>query len=94
MREIKNADDFLIVPKVYFDVMQKKLQELIEDVDICNFATMEKVLYLRDWLNALNVDREIRTIYPNINFAEIYKDKLITTNQLTINLKEKILCLL
>lgn len=64
--------DFLIVPKTYFDVMQKKLQELAKDVDISDFKTMEKFLYLRDWLNASKVDREIRTMYPNMNFDNIH----------------------
>jgi hypothetical protein len=64
--------DFLIVPKTYFDVMQKKLQELAKDVDISDFKTMEKFLYLRDWLNASKVDRETRVMYPDMNFDNIH----------------------
>jgi len=62
----------VVVSKSYFDGMNKKLEELIACVGIHDFETMDKVLYLRKWLDASNVDREMRIQNPNLRWENIH----------------------
>lgn len=71
MIEIKNESDLVIVPKTYFDGMQDRLGKLISNININDFETMEQLIYLRDWLTAAKVDREMRNIYPKIRWENV-----------------------
>lgn len=72
MNKIKSTEDLVVVPKSYFEGMTKRLETLVEKIEIHDFETMEQILYLRDWLVASKVDREIRKLHPNIQWDNIH----------------------
>ena len=71
MQSITTENDIVIVSKTYFEEMEKALENLLNEVDVKNFSTLEKFLYLRDWMDAAKVDREMRKLYPNLKWDNI-----------------------
>ena len=50
MKEIKSANDIIVVPVSYFNGMEKELQKILNKVDIHDMDVMEQVLHMRKWL--------------------------------------------
>ena len=71
MQSITTESDIVIVSKTYFFEMEKALESLLNEVDVKNFSTLEKFLYLRDWLSANKVNKEMRKLYPNLQWDNI-----------------------
>lgn len=72
MQEIKSEKDILIIPRRYFHGMTSALEALVRKIEIKDFETMERLLYLRDWLDAAKVDRETRNMYPTVRWDNIH----------------------
>lgn len=47
MKEIKSANDIIVVPVSYFNGMEKELQKILNKVDIHDMDVMEQVLHMR-----------------------------------------------
>ena len=64
-------EEILIVPRHYFDGMQRDLQELVDRLEIHDMNVMQSLLRFRDWLKPITVEEEVRERYPDINWNNI-----------------------
>ena len=72
MKEIKSANDIIVVPVSYFNGMEKELQEILNKVDIHDMDVMEQVLHMRKWLKTKTVYEETKRLYPNLRLENIH----------------------
>ena len=63
MKEIKSANDIIVVPVSYFNGMEKELQKILNKVDIHDMDVMEQVLHMRKWLKTKTVYEETKRLY-------------------------------
>ena len=59
MKEIKSANDIIVVPVSYFNGMEKELQKILNKVDIHDMKT--KTVY-----------EETKRLYPNLRLENIH----------------------
>lgn len=72
MKEIKSANDIIVVPVSYFNGMEKELQKILNKVDIHDMDVMEQVLHMRKWLKTKTVYQETKRLYPNLRLENIH----------------------
>lgn len=72
IKEIKSANDIIVVPVSYFNGMEKELQKILNKVDIHDMDVMEQVLHMRKWLKTKTVYEETKRLYPNLRLENIY----------------------
>lgn len=72
MKEIKSANDIIVVPVSYFNGMEKELQKILNKVDIHDMDVMEQVLHMRKWLKTKTVYEETKRLYPNLRLENIH----------------------
>lgn len=72
MKEIKSANDIIVVPVSYFNGMEKELQKILNKVDIRDMDVMEQVLHMRKWLKTKTVYEETKRLYPNLRLENIH----------------------
>lgn len=72
MQEITSEKDLLIVPTSYFEGLERMLQEFVNDIEIHNLNTMEKLLHLRKQLKPKIVNEEVRKYHPTIQWDNIH----------------------
>ena len=72
MKEIKSANDIIVVPVSYFTGMEKELQEILHKVDLHDMDVMEQDLHLRTWLKTKTVYEETKRLYPNLRLENIH----------------------
>lgn len=72
MKEIKSANDIIVVPVSYFNGMEKELQKILNKVEIHDMDVMEQVLHMRKWLKTKTVYEETKRLYPNLRLENIH----------------------
>lgn len=72
MQEIKNEKDLVIVPTSYFEGLERMLQEFVDEVEVHDMDTMQKLLHLRKHLKPKVVNEEARAHFPTIQWGNIH----------------------
>lgn len=72
MQSINSENDLLVVPTSYFEGLERMLQSFVDEVEVHDMDTMQKLLNLRAHLKPKAVNEEARAHFPTIQWNNIH----------------------
>ena len=72
MQSINSEKDLLIVPTSYFEGLEKMLQDFVNEVEVHDMDSMEKLLHLRRFLKPNIANEEVHRCFPTIRWDNVH----------------------